>query len=525
MMREIDEIKYPVGIQSFSEIRNGGYLYVDKTAYILKLLKGKYYFLSRPRRFGKSLFLSTLEAYFLGQRELFTGLSVDSSERVWERYPVLRMDLNNGEYSDPGALHLFLSIHLGEWEKQFEVDNLSETGSWPIGIRFGNLIKKIFEKTGKKVVILVDEYDKPLLNSIGCPEKADEYRNLLKTFYSNLKTMDQYIEFAMLTGVARFSKVSIFSDLNNLRDISFESEYAGICGITGDEVDDYFGDSIEAFAKMERLTRSEVRDELKRRYDGYHFSKKSPDIYNPFSLMNVFAKKEMGAYWFETGTPTFLVKAIRKNGLPLKDVAPITIEAQYLESAGILNGDTIPLLYQSGYLTIKSYNTALRVYTLDYPNEEVKEGFLKALMYAYFPQMKSQSGFSFTDFVSEIISGDVEGFMERLGNMLAGIPYSDKGTPEARFQDAAYLLFTLMGFFTRMEQRTSDGRIDITLETERNVFIFEFKVDSSAEDAIRQIRDKEYWLPYSSSGKEIFLIGADFSTVTRRLSGYVIEKP
>lgn len=524
-MQEKKEKRYPVGIQSFSKIREEDFLYVDKTSFVYKLIeRGGYYFLSRPRRFGKSLLLSTIEAYFKGKRELFNGLAIDSLVQDWKPRPVLRLDLNNGRYDHSEELNILLSYNIGEWEREFELDNIEDASSLPVGIRFGNLIKKIYGKTGKKVVILVDEYDKPLLNTIEHPEIVDDCRTLLKSFYSNLKTMDEYIEFAMLTGVARFSKVSIFSDLNNLRDISFENEFAGICGITSDELDEYFKDGIEEVAKEEVSSPEDVRAELKKRYDGYHFSRKSPDIYNPFSLVNVFAKKDIGDYWFETGTPTFLVKVIRKLGIPLKDVAPVRVESRFLETAGVMNPNPVALLYQSGYLTIKSYDSRLRTYTLDYPNEEVKQGFLSCLMEAYLPQMNGPMGFSITEFIDDILTGNVNDFMERLGNMLAGMPYSEKGSPESRFQDAAYLLFTLTGFFARMEQRTSNGRIDITLETENYVYIFEFKIDSSAGKAVEQIKEKRYWQPFASSGKEIFLIGANFDTVTRSLSEYIVEK-
>ena len=522
-MQEKKKQRYPVGIQSFSEIRERDYLYVDKTAYLSRLLEGKYFFLSRPRRFGKSLLLSTLEAYFKGKRELFKGLALDSLAEDWAPRPVLRLDLNNGRYEQSDELNILLSYNIGEWEREFELENIADASSLPVGIRFGNLIKKIYEKTGKKVVILVDEYDKPLLNVIEHPEIVDDCRSILKSFYTNLKTMDEYIEFAMLTGVARFSKVSIFSDLNNLRDISFENEFAGICGITSDELDEYFKEGIEELAKEEIISPEDVRAELKKRYDGYHFSRKSPDIYNPFSLVNAFAKKNIGDYWFETGTPTFLVKVIRKLEIPLKDVAPVRVESRFLETAGVMNPNPVALFYQSGYLTIKSYDSRLRTYTLDYPNEEVKQGFLSCLMEAYLPQTNGPMGFSITEFINDILTGNVNNFMERMGNLLAGMPYNEKGTPEARFQDAAYLLFTLTGFFARMEQRTSDGRIDITLETESYVYIFEFKIDSSAKNAMEQIKEKKYWQPFASTGKEIFLIGANFDTTTRKLSEYVVE--
>lgn len=513
------KIKYPVGIQSFPEIREGGYLYVDKTEYIHRLFDGKYYFLSRPRRFGKSLFLSTMEAYYQGRRDLFKGLALERLTDNWEPRPVLHLDFNNREYRDRESLVKELSSHFERWEALYGDKKRDRDPEE----RFEYIIEQAYLATGKKVVILIDEYDKPILNAVERPEVAEEFRSLLKAVYANLKTMDPYIEIAMLTGVARFSKVSVFSDLNNLRDISFENEFAGICGITSDELSGYFGQGMSTLAKSEGETPESMEGILKRRYDGYHFAKKSPDVYNPFSLMNVFAKNDLGDYWFESGTPSYLVKLIRRQGYPLKDLVPVMIEARQLEGAGLLSEDPVPQLYQTGYLTIKHYDPEYRMYTLDYPNEEVKQGFLNCLLASYLPQMKAQSGIALSDFIADVKLGRIDNMMRRLDSMLASMPYSDKGNPESRFQDAIYLLFTLLGFFARMELRTSDGRIDLVVETSDKIYIFEFKIDSTAESAMEQILRKEYWLPYEFSGKEIFLIGANFDSKTRRLSDYLIQ--
>ncbi|MBD5329472.1 MAG: AAA family ATPase [Bacteroides sp.] len=519
MKKENKEIKYPVGLQSFSEIIEGGYVYVDKTKFIHSLSKGKYYFLSRPRRFGKSLFISTVEAYYKGRRELFKGLEIENLTDYWEEHPIFHLDLSNRNYKDENSLIKELNANLEIWEEKYGKEKCDRDPEE----RFAYLIRKAFEKTGKKVVILVDEYDKPLLSTIDRPELAESYRHILKAFYSNLKSLDSYIQLAILTGVARFSKVSIFSDLNNLRDISFEDSYSEICGVTSDELQKYFQEGISEIGKQLNQSEEEVSNMLRRNYDGYHFSRRSKDIYNPFSLVSAFAKNDIGSYWSDSGTPTYLVTLIQKMNLPFKNISPIEVDRVYLETAGLLASDPIPAFYQSGYLTISSYDSDTDSYILTYPNEEVKEGFLKFLLRSYIPEMRPGSGFTIPDFIRAVRNGDAEVFMQSMDSLLAGVPYSEKGSAESHFQNAIYLLFTLLGFFAHIEQRTSDGRIDLTVETHDKVYIFEFKIDSSAQTAINQIKEKKYWLPYLTSNKEIFLIGADFSTKTRHLSNWIIE--
>ena len=514
-------IKYPVGIQSFEKLREMGFIYVDKTPYIYPLIKnGGFYFLSRPRRFGKSLLLSTIEAYYLGRRDLFKGLALDSLTENWEPHPVFHLDLNNREYKDETSLLQEFNANLEQWEFIYGDEKKDRAPEE----RFAYLIRRAFEQTGKKVVILIDEYDKPLLNTIDRPELADVYRSQLKAFYSNLKTMDACIELAMLTGVARFSKVSIFSDLNNLRDISFVNEFSAICGITSDELDNYFKEGIAAIASQLHISYEEARLQLRRNYDGYHFAPKSPDIYNPFSLVYCFANNSIGSYWFESGTPSFLLKVIRREEWKLGNLAPSEITATALESAGIMSSNPIPLLYQTGYLTIKEFDPMFRTYTLDYPNEEVKQGFMEFLVPYYIHPESRPSVFSIKQFVLEVIRGDAEGFMKRLESLIAGVPYSEKGSAEAHFQNAIYILFQLMGYYTRMEERTSDGRIDLKVETDRYIYIFEFKIDSTSRAAIEQIEEKRYWLPDAVSDKEIILIGANFDTATRRLDAPIIRR-
>ena len=516
-------IKYPVGIQSFQEIRERNYLYVDKTAFIPLLQTGKYYFLSRPRRFGKSLLLSTLEAFYKGRRELFKGLAIDSLTDDWTPHPVLHLDLNNGKYEGKDDLVCLLDMNLRNWEEEYEITVPSDFTD-QYSLRFGEVISHAFKKTGRKVVILVDEYDKPLLNTIHDPELSDIYRSQLKAFYSNLKTMDPYIELAILTGVARFSKVSIFSDLNNLNDISFDKRFAAICGITADELDAYFSEGIRNMAEEMALSPLEVRELLRKRYDGYHFSEVSPDIYNPFSLVNAFSKNAMDDYWFASGTPSYLVSLIRNGRIQPREIAPITIDREKLITAGLLNANPIPAFYQSGYLTIKGFDREFNEFILDYPNEEVKRGFLDFLLDSYFPQIENRRGFSIPDFVRDVRAGKPEAFMKRMESLIAAIPYNGKGSAEDHFQNAVYLLFNLMGFYAKMEDRTSDGRIDLQVESLDCIFIFEFKIDSSARVAMDQILEKRYWLRENAGNRRIFLIGANFDTKTRRLTETLIEK-
>ena len=516
------EIRYPVGIQSFPEIISGGYVYVDKTAFIHMLVReGKYYFLARPRRFGKSLLLSTIEAYFQGRRELFKGLALDSLTDDWDAHPVLHLDLNTADYTDPDSLNRVLNSFLDRWENLYGPTNHDTQPS----LRFGEVIRNAFAKTGKQVVILIDEYDKPLLNCVDNEPLADRFRNMLKAFYGNLKSMDDYIKIGIMTGVARFSKVSIFSDVNNLRDISFQDEYSAICGISQREVDTYFDYGIRAIADKTGKSVEETRMDLRKIYDGYHFSRESEDIYNPYSLMYAFANKTIGDFWFESGTPSFLAKRVRNGHYRLKDLDSYYIDASALATAGIMSKNPIPVLFQSGYLTIKGYDEEFNQYILGYPNAEVKNSFLKALMPLYVEGEGIDTNFDIRRFVHDVRNGECEEFMNRLDAMVAAVPYSEKGSaPEAHFQNVIYLIFTLMGYYTQMEQRISNGRIDVTVETSDYVYIFEFKINASAEAAMAQIHEKEYWRPYKSRDKQIIMIGASFNSSERRLDSYLIER-
>ncbi len=520
------EVRYPIGIQSFPSLREGGFLYVDKTLYIHQLVcQNGFYFLSRPRRFGKSLLLSTIEAYFSGRKDLFKGLAIESLTDDWTPQPVLHLDLNTGEFKSVENLRETLKSALDYWETLYGADS-SNLPPDETSLRFKALIRRAAEVTGKKVVILIDEYDKPMLSAIDDPVLSEEYSAILKAFYSNLKSMGDHIRFAMLTGVARFGKLSVFSDLNNLLDISFLDRYAGICGITSEELHTYFQDGISSLASTLGTGREEILAELKIRYDGYHFAAMSPDVYNPFSLMSTFQNCRMGSYWFQTGTPSYLIRMLRLSGRPLSKISPVMVQASQLEAAGLSSSSIIPHLYQSGYLTIKAYDRDLDAYTLDYPNREVEEGFMTCLLEAYVPSVRDGSyGFSFPDFVSCVRRGEPQLFMEKLQSLVADVPYSEHGSREDHFQNLLYVLFTLLGFFAKVERRTSNGRIDLLITTPHYVYIFELKIDSSPEAAMRQILEKQYWLPFAQSGKTIYLIAANFDTRSGLLSGWQISEP
>lgn len=430
--------------------------------------------------------------------------------------------MNTGDYSTYEGLIQLLDHTLSSWEREW---NLSKHSEEP-NLRFSDVIKALHEQTGKKVVILIDEYDKPMLAAIDNNELADRYRSTLKAFYGNLKSMDEHIKFAMLTGVARFSKVSIFSDLNNLRDISFEPKFAGICGITNDEIDNYFTDGLQCLADSYGKSYEEIRKELKTRYDGYHFSRNLLDIYNPFSLVNVFAASEFGSYWFESGTPSYIVSLLKNSDWNLADINGFRIDASKLGGESIMAKEAIPSLYQSGYLTIKEYDSMFEEYVLGYPNREVEEGFINFLMPIYLGR-QDNAEFSPRSFVLDVRKGEIESFMTRLDSLLRGVPHVGDTEPhEVFFQNAIYIVFKMMGFYTRMEDHTSNnGRIDLTVETENFAYVFEFKINASAAEAMAQIRQKKYWKKFEASGKKTYLIAANFSPKERALDDIIIEEP
>ena len=520
-------MKLPVGIQSFEKIRTDNFLYIDKTEYIYRLVHNNVpYFLSRPRRFGKSLLLSAMKAYWEGKKTLFQGLDIEKLEKenegAWKAFPVLYFDFNGANYREEGALEQVLNTHLKRWEKIYGYD----TSDVVLNERFQNLLIRAHEKSGLRCVILVDEYDKPLLDVIDDENLQEHNKEVFKGFFSTLKSFDEHIQFIFITGVSKFHKVSIFSDLNQLRDISLSYEYSGICGITDDELTGYFQSEIAEFAVRRSVTEKECLKELKSMYDGYRFHPDGVSVYNPYSLLNAFLDKEFGSYWFESGTPTFLVNKIKASSFDIRKLASKTIYA----SDSVLKdytGDTldlIPLLYQTGYLTIAEYDDRRKRYTLCFPNEEVSYGFLESLMPTYVPTATAGNGLDIFTLNEYVESGQLGKIRDVLTALFANITYTTETDPfEHYFQTVIYLVFTLLGRFSICEQHTYTGRIDCKVETRDFIYLFEFKRDVSAAEALEQIDSKDYALPYVADQRKIYKIGVSFDTKERKLVGWEVR--
>ena len=511
---------YPIGIQSFPEIRQGGYAYVDKTAAIYTLAStGKYYFLSRPRRFGKSLLVSTMEAYFKGRKELFEGLAIEKLEKDWLEYPVLHFDFSGGAYTSLQVILSKLNSSLSCYENEYGIDGEDDV----LSIRFEHLIDAVYRKTGKKVVILIDEYEKPIIDNLDDPDLMEQFRRELQGFYSVFKGKDEFIRFAFLTGVTKLGKMSIFSGLNNLEDISMNPDYSSICGITSGELKSCFGESVEALAKFNQLSVEDCYAKLARMYDGYHFSVVSDGVYNPFSLLNTFKSRLFKLYWFGTGTPTFLIRYLKKAQISLEDISSDAIPEESLLEVNYDDPEPVALMYQTGYLTIKAFNSEQFTYNLDYPNEEVRRGFLNSLCQVFTPSLL-KSSFSVFNFIDDIKNGKVEGFMSRFSAFLSDNNYQIQGDLELYFQNTMSIMFKMMGLYVKTEYNTSNGRIDIVIETDKFVYIIELKRDQSPEDALQQIEAKGYAKPFLASGKQIIKLGINFSSATRTVDSWKLAQ-
>ena len=498
--------KYPIGIQTFANVVNGEWFYVDKTDFVAKLTRaGKFFFLSRPRRFGKSLLLSTLHAYFEGKRNLFKGLKLDSMDVDWTPSPVLHFDFNTVVSTDETGLEAYIINKLAQYEKEFELSQSADS----LSVRFGNLIQAISKQTGRPVAILVDEYDKPLLGLEPDSELYIRRQALMKGFFGNLKSMEQYIRFAMLTGVARFSKVSIFSDLNNLKDISLDNEFADICGWTEEELVDTFRQGIEKLAEKNREDFDTTLGNLRNFYDGYRFAEEGSRLYNPFSVLNALSSCKVEPYWFETGTPTFLAKRVKEYGIDLPSLNEQWATRDQLLTVGLGSKDPVPLLFQTGYLTIGDYDDETGGYLLRFPNREVQVGFAKFLLPLYIPEATElNSEFQMTYFQRDLVDGRPEDFMCRIQTLLAGESYHCHS--ESQYQSELYLIFNLAGARARMETHTSNGRTDIEIKTRRFIYIFELKYNRSVEEAMAQIHERDYAQRFQLDSRTIFLIGANF---------------
>ena len=512
--------KLPIGIQTFEKLRRGDYLYVDKTDFVWKIASTSTpYFLSRPRRFGKSLLLSTFEAYFEGKRELFEGLAIAGMEKEWKRYPVLHLDLNAEKYDSTRALTEILSRQLTQWELKYGKGVDEET----LAGRFSGVIRRASEQAGCGVVVLVDEYDKPLLQALGDNALLDDYRKTLKAFYGVLKSSDRYLRFVFLTGVTKFAQVSVFSDLNHLQDISLWPDYAALCGITLDELLRNFRPELEILAASNDLSYDETVGRMKRLYDGYHFFQNSLGVFNPFSVLNALKAKVFDNFWFQTGTPTFLVELLKRSDYDLRTLidgieAPASSFMEYRVDAN----NPIPLIYQSGYLTIKDYDKRFGNYLLEFPNDEVRYGFLNFLVPFYTPMKDDDQGFYIGKFVYELEHGDYDSFLTRLQAFFADFPYELNDKTERHYQVVFYLVFKLMGQFTDAEVRSARGRADAVVKTPKYIYVFEFKLNGTAEQALRQIDDKGYLIPYQSDGRELVKIGVEFSAEQRNIGGWLL---
>ena len=517
---EEDRYLYAIGQQDFKTLRLDEAHYVDKTQYIEKILsgKGKYFFLARPRRFGKSLFLSTMRYFFQGDRELFKGLYADTMDWDWQPRPVLHLDLNTGDYTSPSGLESTFESNLRRWEEDFEIDVKDDS----YANRFETILKTVHKKTGKQCIILVDEYDKPLVKNLN-KNNFEAYREKLAALYSNFKTCSDDIQLVFMTGVSRFSKLSVFSGLNNLKDLTFSDEYADICGITEKELEVNFQNGIKALAKENEISYEKAHALLKKNYDGYKFAKNGSEIYNPWSLLNCLCDRHISNYWNETGFPSLLIEALSRLKVNLQEYLDVYCDEDELKGFDLLDPKPIALMYQTGYLTIKGYNKRMQRYHLGIPNNEVKKGFFKLLLPKYVKVRTGDSNYVLNDIMVSIYLGKPEKFMEALQIFFAGVPYKLKMDNENNFQNAFYLLMSLIGIETDAEVMTSDGSIDMVIKTEDFIYIIELKYDGTPQSALRQIDDKEYALKYKNDPRRIIKIGANFSSKTRRISSWLIE--
>ena len=514
---------YPIGMQTFSEIREEDFLYVDKTEYIYRMThtSGKYFFLSRPRRFGKSLLVSTMQSYFEGKKELFKGLAVEKLEKEWTEYSVLHFDMSGGKHMEPEQLELYLGYILEDQEKKWGI-NEPRIGA---NNRLIDLINTAYEKSGKQVVVLIDEYDAPMLDVAHEKEQLDVLRNIMRNFFSPLKYSEAKMRFVFLTGITKFSQVSIFSELNNITNVSMDDEYAGICGITKEELLENMSDDIDMLADALGYSREMMIAKLKENYDGYHFSKKSPDVFNPYSLLNCFSKKELGAFWFSSGTPTYLINMLRQFGVLPTEIAPTEAVSSSF-NAPTENMKTItPLLYQSGYVTIKKYDPETRIYTLDIPNKEIKVGLFDNLLPNYVDGVSAERGnVAIAKMALLIGKRNMDGALHLLQDFLGTVPYCNVTNYEGHYQQMLFIIFTLLtNYLVDVEVHTPRGRVDIVLLTKTDLYVVELKLNKSAQAAMQQINLKNYRQRFALCGLPITKVGINFDSTQGTIEDWVIE--
>ena len=513
---------YPIGIQTFSKIREGNYLYIDKTEYIYQMTHSasSYVFLSRPRRFGKSLLTSTLHSYFSGRKDLFQGLAMERLEKEWIEYPVLHFDMSMAKHVDKERLERLLDFMLSDYERTFGLD----TTGGDANLRLTRLIKCAYEKTGKKVVVLIDEYDAPLLDVVHEKENLGVLRNIMRNFYSPLKACDPYLKYVFLTGITKFSQLSIFSELNNIKNISMDEPYAAICGITEDEMLTQMKEDMERLAAKLNIPSEEVLLKLKENYDGYHFTYPSPDIYNPFSLLNAFADGKFGSYWFGSGTPTYLIKMLEKFGVEPSEIGNNHAEVSAFDAPTETMTDIIPLLYQSGYITIKDYDESIDLYTLDIPNKEVRLGLMKSLLPNYVASKTRETTTMVAYLSRDIRNDDMDSALRRLQTFLSTIPYCDNTRYEGHYQQMFYIIFSLLGSFVDVEVRTPRGRVDVVLRTKTTLYVMELKLDKTAGEAMEQINLKNYPERFALCGLPVVKVAINFDSERCTIGDWIIEK-
>ena len=515
---------YPLGLQTFERIRKEDRLYIDKTEYIYRMTHSDstYYFLSRPRRFGKSLLVTTLKSYFEGKKELFKGLAIDNLEKEWTQYPVLHFDLSGGKHMDKDQLCRYLDYIIKENEDTHGIDN--QEASDP-NVRLNALINSLHAKTGKQVVVLIDEYDAPMLDVAHEDEHLEALRNIMRNFYSPLKKCEPLLRFVFLTGITKFSQVSIFSELNNISNISINNEYAGICGITEEEMLTQMSEDIDMLAEAQEMSRESTITQLKEYYDGYHFSKMSPDIFNPYSLLNSFAKGEFGAYWFSSGTPTYLINMLNKFDVLPATIAPTEALSSAFDAPTEKMTSITPLLYQSGYVTIKNYDKDTHLYTLDIPNKEIRVGLFDSLLPNYVNGMQAQQGGTTIAKMAALIrKRDMDGALHLLQDYFGTLPYCNVTNYEGHYQQMLYIIFTLLtGFVVDVEVHTPKGRVDMVLLTKTDLYLFELKLNKSAQAAIQQINLKNYHKRFALCGKPITKVGINFDSTTGNIEDWIIQ--
>ena len=501
---------YPIGIQTFSKIREGNYLYIDKTAYVYRMTHSasSYMFLSRPRRFGKSLLTSTLHSYFSGRKDLFHGLAMEKLEKEWTEYPVLHFDMSTAKHADSEQLLQELNLKLYGYEQIYgRLDEEVNPNQ-----RLMGLIKRAYEQTGKKVVVLIDEYDAPLLDVVHERENLDVLRNIMRNFYSPLKACDPYLRYVFLTGITKFSQLSIFSELNNIENISMDEPYAAICGLSEDEIRSQMEEDVDRLAKNLEVTPEEALMKLKENYDGYHFTYPSPDIYNPFSLLTAMEKGKIGSYWFGSGTPTYLIKMLDKFGVKPSEIGRKQLKSSAFDAPTETMTDAVPLLYQSGYITIKDYNKMLDLYTLDIPNKEVRLGLMESLLPHYVDNKTPEATTMVAYLFYDIQNGDMDAALHRLQEFLSTIPYCDNTKFEGHYQQVFYIIFSLLGYYVDVEVRTPRGRVDIVLRTRTTLYLMELKLNKSAGEAMEQIDLKNYPERFALCGLPIVKVAVSFDS-------------